>query len=132
MVFLRFIYPLARDMLRNELEAKSIPSEISDLFFDVFDVIGEFIAELTADFHSLVKIFNDPDPSENNNALDIECPVAIFAVASVVNAERCFAAIIDRIDLVSGLSAVKIDVTVLLTVVVIDRHAVRISLVSDN
>ena len=118
-------------MLGDQLEAESVFARYPNFFFYVIAVRSEFIAQLSANIHRLVKILDDPDPSENYDTLDIQRPFALVSVTAVINAEGSFVASPESIDLVPRLAAVKVDMTVFLAVIVIDRNAVRVSVIAD-
>ena len=68
--------------------------------------------------------------SEDDNGFDIQGPLPFSAEALIVYAEGRLAAPPDGVDLVAFLPAVEIELSV--TVIVIERHSVRITVISQN
>ena len=129
---LRFIYQLAGDMLRHQGKAQHAESCMLNLVRDIFFVRGEFIAQLPADLQGTGMIFNNFNTAEDNDAPDIQRPLAILPIALIEDAERGFVMTPDCINLVAGDAAVKINLSVFRAVIMVNRHAVGIVIVSEN
>ena len=90
------------------------------------------MAELPRDLIYFVPVLYDLNAPEHDHAADVQRPLAFPAVSAVINAERHFVMAPDRIIPVSLHPGVKIELAVLFTIKVVDRHAVRIIVVSKH
>ena len=119
-------------MFRDEREHERPRSGSSDFLLNIFFIICEFIAEQTgnpADFFSVCNNLNMP---EDDHAADIQRPFPVPAEALIIYAEGSLVMAADRIDLVSLHTAVEIDLSVIFTVKMIQRHTVRIIIIAQN
>ena len=117
-------------MLRCQLKALDTWQGIFQLFLKIFFIISKFAADVSADFSGLFRIFNKLHATEYNNTVDVQRPLAFFAIAFIMNTVADLVAFCDRIELVSFLRAVEIQFPILIHEV--DGNGIRIAPVTDD
>ena len=118
-------------MLRGQFKDKNVRSRVDQLMLKIFFIFGKFPAQIGADTKRFFMIFDRTDPSENDHASDIERPFSLVSVPFVHHAVAYLFAGADGVQLMSFSGTVKIDFSVLFTVVMIHRHAVRIAVLTQ-
>ena len=119
-------------MLRVQRENQYPCTCRSDFFLNVVFIVSEVVAQVTADVQCLLMILNDFCPAENDNAFDIQRPLIIFPIATVIDAEGNFVAVPDGVNFMSRAAAVKIQFSVGFTVIMVNRQTVGIAVVADD
>ena len=134
MVFLMsgFVDQLAGDVLRDQGKAQGLTTEILDLRFDIVHVVGVFEAELPAKLQRFFMILHKLDPTKDDNAFDVQRPLALLAEALIHDAEGCFFMPQHGVDLVAGFAAVEVYAAILGTIPVIDGHTVGIIVIAQQ
>ena len=123
---------LAADLLRNERKAERMLAVLFDLIGDIRLILREFVTESAADRDDAVMIPDHFDPAEDDHAAKDQRPAVFFPDTGITDAERCFRIAQHRIDLVAGPAAVKVDLSVLFAVVVVQRHSVGIAVIPEH
>ena len=117
-------------MLGTQLVTQRCIPEIMNFGFNISEVVGKFKAQLAADFHSLLIIFNGINSAENNNTADIQRPFALLFIARIINAKGNLVIECQCIDLMSLFTAVKINTAVFLIIPIVYRQTVGITAVT--
>ncbi len=127
-----FIDQFPCHVFRCQLKALNPRQGIFNLFFQVFLVIGELAAKVGTDLFCLLRILHQLHAAEDDDAVDVERPLAFLAIALVIDAVADLVAGPDGIELVALLGAVEVELAILLTVPVVHGHAIGIALLPKN
>ena len=87
-------------MFRRDLKAHDVLADFGDLIVGVIRIVCELAAEADADLPDLLRFFfigEESDPSEGDDALDVQRPVVPFCISFVHTAERYLVAGLDRV-----------------------------------
>ena len=127
-----FIYNLPGDAFRYQCKHKCARSGALDLIPDVLIVIREFSAQLFRNPINGLLVFNELDPSEDDDRLYIQCPFSILTEAFIIHAEGSLVMPLHGVDLVALFPSVEIELSILLAIVMADGHTVRIIIITQN
>ena len=132
MTFSGFVYVFSRDMFRAQGEHKGPRARSVYLPLYILSVISELQAELLGYIIYLCPVLDEFDPPENDDGPDVQRPFPVFAEAFVVYAEGSLVVLPDGVDLVACFTAMKVQFSVLIAIVVVEGHAVRIAVIAEN
>ena len=103
---------------------------MQNLVIDVSFIIRKLMAQLPGDIFRHFRFINHFDSAEYNDTFKIQRPTAVFLHTFIQYTVRCTVILFQRVHLMAVPAAVKVDPVIGFTVVMIQRNAVRISIIT--
>jgi hypothetical protein len=130
---LRFLYPLAANILRTETQKICRFGKGRNLTLDIGLVIGELSAEGGADVLDSIKVIDNINSAENHHASDGQLPIALGANAVLTQAKANLIAWRNGVEaLTAGSPAMEINATVGLIIIMVHRSGIRVAALTVN